>query len=158
MSTSFSSNGAGPDVGDSDGLIPLQVRFLNECAADPHGPVLVAQCLGIDPQLLARWHEQKAFVQRYRQIVRAVQRRREMTLVLLSSRAIDRLAESLEEKAVLDADQRRTCLELLKLARAARATRKPREKPPTIELPSELELEEKARLIARLSAPEEVAP
>lgn len=150
MKPSRSPIAAAFNFSDPDGLTALQGRFLRECAADPAGLTQVAGRIGVQGELLAQWLEQGPFRRRLEVTMRSVKRRREATLALVSSRAADRLAEGVDDENALKADQRRTCVELLKLARAARGKRAARAKEPPITLPDEVSVEEKSQLIERL--------
>lgn len=140
--------------GKPEGLTPLQCRYLNECAATSGSLSEVAGRIGVRRELLAQWWEEPSFRRRMDRVVRRVVRRREVTLALVSADAAERLAEGVAEGAKLNPDQRRACVELLKLARSAPRKRPGREKAPEIELPEEIDVEERARLIERLETQE----
>ena len=102
------------------GLTPAQKRFLKafELECDPTGPSL--RILGkLQPGMLARWMRHRAFRARLEVLLKMVASKRRMTLQVAAGRAADRLDASFDTTdttASLNSDQRRTCLELLKLA------------------------------------------
>ena len=101
-------------------LTVAQARFLRalEMECDVDEPPL--RLLGnVRPWVLARWLGHTAFRERLRQLKTVLVQRRELALTVAAARAAERLGAGNENAQPLDADQRRVCVELVKLAREA---------------------------------------
>ena len=108
-------------MSDSPPLTPAQRRFLRalELDCDPTGPPV--RVLGKLPlSRMARWLQHPAFRARIDKLLEMVAKKRRMTLQMASGRAADRLDGAFDEGMKLDSEQRRTCLELVKLVEGRR--------------------------------------
>ena len=111
-------------MSDSQLLTSAQKRFLRalELDCDPTGPPV--RVLGkLPPSRLAEWLANPAFEARLRQLLEMVAEKRRMTLQMASGRAADRLDASFDAPgyaAALSSEERRTCLELVKLVERRR--------------------------------------
>lgn len=113
-----------PSTPPEPGLTPAQSTFLGalelECGAGDPPTRLLAH---IRPMLLARWLSVPAFRKRLRQLLRVSGHRREMTLCFAAIRAAERLGAGVDDAKALGAEQRRTCVQIVKLARESEATK-----------------------------------
>lgn len=113
-----------PSTPPEPGLTPAQSTFLTalelECGAGDPPTRLLAH---IRPTLLARWLGVPAFRKRLRQLLRVSGHRREMTLCFAAIRAAERLGAGVDDAKALGAEQRRTCVQIVKLARESEASK-----------------------------------
>ena len=103
-------------VDGARGLTQTQRRFLRalEFDCDPTSPP--ARILAKLPlATLAEWLLRPAFRARLDQLLEMIAKKRRITLQMASGRAAERLEASFDETTTLTSDQRRTCLELVKL-------------------------------------------
>jgi len=112
--------------GGTRGLTPAQRRFLRamELDCDPTS-ASSARILGKLPLTrMAEWLGNPAFHARIDQLLDMVAKKRGITLQIASGRAADRLDASFDapagDPAALSSEQRRTCLDLVKLVESRR--------------------------------------